>query len=243
MVKALGYIRVSTDIQVEEGSSLITQREEIATYCRDHSIDLVTVYEDAGISGAKLFERAGLMELIDRLEREHIDFLLVSKMDRLSRDAEARGWINFEMQRRGIKTKVLSLVASENMEGKDGFTKMMNAMIAYIAEIERERITQRLSAGRTHKRKQGGFAGGRAPLGYISEKGSKRLHVNADKVETVRRLFALREEGGTLQAVADRLNHEGYTTQNDKRFTQMQVKRALEREDLYRGKLDADPIL
>lgn len=243
MTKAVGYIRVSTDIQVEEGSSLITQREEIVDHCKQQGIELVAVYEDAGISGAKLFERAGLMTLIDRLEHEHIDLLIVPKMDRLARNTEARGWINFEMKRRGIKTQILSLVASENQGGKDAIADMINDIISHIAAIERERITQRLSAGRAHKRKQGGFAGGRAPLGYVAEKGSKRLHINADKVDTIRRLFALRAEGLTLQGVADRLNDEGHTTQDGKHFTQMQVKRALDREDLYRGNLEADPIL
>lgn len=243
MIKAVGYVRVSTDLQVEEGFGLDIQRQEIIDHCVANGIHLVATYEDAAISGAKLFERTGLMSLIDRLEREHIDYLIVAKVDRLSRDAEARGWINFELKRRGIKTKVLSLVASENREGDDAISRMMNSMIAYIAEIERERIAQRLSAGRAHKRKQGGFAGGRAPLGYYSEKGSKRLHINDDKVDTVRRLFALKAEGLTLQAVADRLNDEGHTTQDGRHFTQMQVKRALDRADLYYGRLDAEPML
>jgi site-specific DNA recombinase len=244
MKKALGYIRVSTDLQVEEGHGLDIQRNEITAYCQANSIQLLDIYSDEGISGAKLFEREGLMQLINRLEREAIDLLIVAKVDRLSRDAEARGWINFEMKRRGIKTKIVSLVESENREGEDAITRMMNSMIAYIAEIERERIAQRLSAGREHKRKQGGFAGGRAPLGYKSEKGSKKLHLNPDKAPTVRRIFDLRQQHDlTYAQIAEWLNAEGHTTQDGAVFTPMQVKRTLDREGLYRGEMEAPTIL
>jgi DNA invertase Pin-like site-specific DNA recombinase len=54
--KAVGYIRVSTYGQMKEGYSLTYQREEIESYCKGNSIELVGIYEDQGQSGATVDE-------------------------------------------------------------------------------------------------------------------------------------------------------------------------------------------
>lgn len=62
MTKAVGYIRVSTQGQVRDGYSLTYQRNEIMRYCADNGIELVTIYEDKGISGAKVDENGLTVE-------------------------------------------------------------------------------------------------------------------------------------------------------------------------------------
>lgn len=236
MVKVVGYIRVSTAEQIGEGKfGLPVQREEIERYCSDNGYELLRIYSDEGVSGS-LIERPGLNAM---LSADDYDRVIVAKYDRLSRDLYGHLFIEKDLKVKGVELESVR----EPFGGDSDEMVYMRQMMAAFAEFEKKRIAQRLSAARERKRKQGGFAGGRAPLGYSAEKGSKRLHINADKVDTVRRLFALRAEGLTLQAVADRLNDEGHTTQDGKHFTQMQVKRALDREDLYRGNLEADPIL
>jgi DNA invertase Pin-like site-specific DNA recombinase len=54
MTRAVGYIRVSTQGQVRDGYSLAYQREEIMRYCGENAIELIAIYEDKGISGAKV---------------------------------------------------------------------------------------------------------------------------------------------------------------------------------------------
>lgn len=56
MTRAVGYIRVSTQGQVRDGYSLVYQRDEIMRYCADNGIELIQIYEDKGISGAKVDE-------------------------------------------------------------------------------------------------------------------------------------------------------------------------------------------
>ena len=51
MAKAIGYTRVSTDEQVKHGSSLGIQNKDIAEYCKTNNIELVEMFEDAGVSG------------------------------------------------------------------------------------------------------------------------------------------------------------------------------------------------
>ncbi|KMJ58087.1 hypothetical protein AB685_14875 [Bacillus sp. LL01] len=237
MIKVVGYIRVSTNEQASaDRYGLPVQRDEVARYCHDHGYELIDIYADEGVSGSTL-DRPGLNRLL--LELKDIAKVIVPKYDRISRDLYGQLFIEKELTVKGVSLESVR----EPFNGSTPEMALMRQMMGAFAEFEKQRISQRLATARAYKRKQGGFAGGRAPLGYTAQKGSKRLHINDAKAATVRRLFALKDEGLTLQAVADRLNDEGYTTQNGKSFTQMQVKRALERADLYYGKLEADPIL
>jgi DNA invertase Pin-like site-specific DNA recombinase len=43
-MKAIGYIRVSTETQVREGQGLAVQKGEIKKYCKAHKLDLVKIY-------------------------------------------------------------------------------------------------------------------------------------------------------------------------------------------------------
>ena len=56
-MKVTGYIRVSTETQVREGQGLRIQRDLIKKYCKTHKLDLIRIYEDKGISGAKADEK------------------------------------------------------------------------------------------------------------------------------------------------------------------------------------------
>ena len=56
MKQAIGYIRVSTEKQANEGVSLEAQEAKIVTWCKANGYELVKVYVDAGISGAGIPE-------------------------------------------------------------------------------------------------------------------------------------------------------------------------------------------
>lgn len=68
--RVVGYVRVSTQGQVKDGYSLAYQSEEIERYCARHNLELLDIYKDEGISGAKVdedeltIEREGLQDAI-----------------------------------------------------------------------------------------------------------------------------------------------------------------------------------
>lgn len=65
--RAIGYIRVSTDMQTMDGLSLDAQQAAIQQYCAAHGYKLVKVCRDV-ISGAK-DQRQGLQDALSNLER------------------------------------------------------------------------------------------------------------------------------------------------------------------------------
>ena len=80
--RAVGYVRVSTDMQAAEGMSLDAQRSAIASYCAMMGIKLVKLCQDV-MSGGKDV-RPGLADALRTLQGS-ADVLIVLKFDRLSR--------------------------------------------------------------------------------------------------------------------------------------------------------------
>lgn len=63
------------------------------------------------------------------------------------------------------------------------------------------------------------------------------MFIDEQKASTVQRLFQLKEQYPvwSLSALAEKLNEEGFTTEQGKRFTKVQVKRILDRKAFYQG--------
>src|SRR5882762_10357465 len=64
-LRAAQYVRMSTDYQ---RYSIENQAAVIATYSRLHDLSIVKTYRDAGASGLRLKNRAGLKALLDDVE-------------------------------------------------------------------------------------------------------------------------------------------------------------------------------
>lgn len=232
-MKVAGYIRVSTENQAgEDRYGLPTQKADIKAYAKREGHEIVAWFSDEGISGGTM-DRPALHDMMHRGAAGEFQGMLVAKMDRLSRDLMAQLWIEKELLRSGIE--IISV--SEPFRGQDPANVLFRQIIGAFAQFEKARITERMSGGRKQKASRGGYAGGSAALGYRAVRGNKSLQVDPAKAETVKRVFTIRREwpDAPLREIADILNAEGHRTAQDKAFTAMQVKRVLDRVDLYRG--------
>ncbi len=232
-MKAAAYLRVSTAAQTgDDRFGIPAQEEAIKSYAAGKGVEVVAWYKDEGISGATL-DRPGLQELLTDASARAFDTLLVAKMDRVARDLFAALFIEKEL----LLSDVEIISVSEPVSGRDPMNTAFRQMMGVFAELEKSMITARMTGGRKQKARGGGYAGGGAAIGYTAKRGGKTLQLDRDKALTVKRVFDLREErpGWTLQQLADRLNKEGHTTAQGKRFKPMQVKRILDRQGLYSG--------
>jgi len=84
-MKAAGYIRVSSEMQIETGHSLDAQRFMIKEYVRSKGWMLSEVFCDPGLSGS-LSNRPALQELMARAEQHEFDVVIVHAIDRFYRD-------------------------------------------------------------------------------------------------------------------------------------------------------------
>jgi len=83
-MKTLGYIRVSTSEQAEEGLSLDNQRARVEAFCKAKGWELMDIIADEGAS-AKDLNRPGIQELLRRVQAGSVDAVVVYKLDRLTR--------------------------------------------------------------------------------------------------------------------------------------------------------------
>lgn len=213
---------------------LETQRDTIIKYCTANDLGLVQIYEDPAFSGSlPPLERPGLHALLEALKAGDIQQVVVTRLDRLARDTMLSLWLLKEIKKLGAE--LVSIAEPGRWE--DPTQKLLLTMVAAFAEFEKSLIASRLSSGRKTKARQGGYAGGKAPIGYKAERGGKALTLDEEKASTVRRVFELHDAKpeASLKKIADMLNAEGYTTKEGKPFHPMQVKRILDRQALYEG--------
>lgn len=242
MKKVFGYIRVSTQNQVREGYSLSYQREEIKRYCNANNLELLHIYEDAGISGAKVDEdgltvdREGLQQLLCDLSQNSITSLIVLNTSRIWRSDMVKVLIHRELKKHEVDIDSIEQ-PSYSINANDPNDFLVNGMLELLDQYQRLEITLKLGRGRNRKAKQGGYAGGGAMFGYTAQRGKKCLKVNETQADTVRRVFEIKESNSewSLSRIADRLNAEGYKTAMNKSFTKVQVKRILDRKAFYSG--------
>jgi site-specific DNA recombinase len=203
-------------------------------YCTANGLELVDIYEDPAFSGSlPPLERPGLHLLLETLKAGNINHVIVTRLDRLARDTMLSLWLMKEIKKMGAE--LVSIAEPGRWE--DPTQKLLLTMVAAFAEFEKSLISSRLSSGRKTKARNGGYAGGKAPIGYKAERGNKALILDDVKASTVRRVFELREAmpEASLQKIADILNAEGLTTKECKPFHPMQVKRTLDRKAFYEG--------
>ena len=225
---------MSTENQNGEDSfGLETQRNAIMKYCNDKGLELGQIYEDPALSGSlEALERPGLRGVLEAVQEG--DKVIVARLDRIARDARLSLCVEFEIRRAGAE--LISI--SEPYRWEDPTQKLLLNIIVCFGEFEKSLITSRLSSGRKTKARQGGYAGGKAPIGYTAERGHKALILDEEKASTVRRVFELRDAkpDASLQKLADLLNSEGFTTKENSPFHAMQVKRVLDRRGIYEGR-------
>jgi len=242
MMNVIGYVRVSTQGQAKDGYSLAYQQDEIHAFCKEQGWNLLQVYCDEGISGAKVDEdafevdREGFQDMLVTLSSTRVDYVLVLNTSRLWRSDIVKVLVQREFKKHGVDVRSIEQ-PMYSIHKKDPNDFLINGLMELLDQYQRLEIAMKLGRGRNQKAQQGGYAGGRATFGYTASKGQKVLQIDQKQAETVRRIFTIRELNPTwsLAQIAFQLNVEGYRTTQGKSFTKVQVKRILDREDFYKG--------
>ena len=144
-MKAALYARVSTTDQEPEN-----QLVELRRYVRARSWDAAVEFVDHGVSGTK-DRRPALDRLIRDARRRRIDVLICWRLDRLGRNLKHLVTLLDELQAVGVAFVSLG-------EGIDCTTpagRLQLHILAALAEFERARIAERVTAGLARAKRQG----------------------------------------------------------------------------------------
>jgi site-specific DNA recombinase len=74
-MKVIGYVRVSTEEQSQQGVSLSNQEQKIRAYCTAKDWEMITVIRDEGCSGKDL-NRPGVQEIIKGCRKRTFDVVV-----------------------------------------------------------------------------------------------------------------------------------------------------------------------
>jgi len=199
MLKAIGYLRVSTQGQVDDGISLDAQRAKIQAWCEVNDYELTDIFMDEGVSGKSTTHREGV--------RSALDALVVYSMSRLTRSTK-----DMLIMAEGLEKRGVDLVSiCEKIDTTSASGRMIFRILAVLGEFERDLVSERTRSALQYKKAQGERVGNIA-YGYQLEADGKTLVENTDEQRALTLIGQLRETGYSLRAIATRLNQDGMTT-------------------------------
>jgi site-specific DNA recombinase len=220
-MKTVGYVRVSTDRQADQGVSLEAQESKIRAMAIVRGGEVDEVIVDGGES-AKDLNRPGVQRLLALVDSGKVDAVIVAKLDRLTRSVkDLCGFLElFE------KRKVALISVAESLDTGSAAGRLVITIMGAVSQWEREAIGERTRDALQHKRSQGRRVGNIAFGCRLADDGE---HLEADPAEqaAVAEIHRLRTEGTTLRGIATALNHRAYRTRRGTPWRLESVARVL----------------
>ena len=208
-IRAAIYTRVSTEEGLDqEFNSLDAQRDACMAFIKSQEgqgwIAIEPSYDDGGFTGANL-KRPALSALMKQIELGSIDCVVTYKVDRLSRSL-----LDFvKLMEVFDKHDVAYVSVTQQINSSTSMGRLLFNLLLSFAEFEREQIAERTRDKMRAAKRRGKWIGGWPPLGYDLDLKEKRLVINSAEASTVREIFRLYLDQGSLTATLHILNEEG----------------------------------
>ena len=219
-MKAIGYVRVSTDAQVERGVSLEMQEEKLRAYASLLDLNLIEIIHDDGISAKSVGKRPGMQRALKMLTTGEVRHLVIFKLDRAFRNAREALEVAEMLQKNGFGLHS----ATERIDTTSSHGKLFYTMLAAMAEWERNVISERTAAALQSKKLRGERVG-EIPFGYALDTDGVHLMPDAQEQRIIARIRELKGRGHSFRQIAAELNRDGYTTKKGAAWTHRQVSR------------------
>ena len=230
---AVGYIRVSTDMQAVDGLSLDAQRHAIQAYCSINGLKIIKICQDVE-SGGKA-DRPGLADALS----VKADVVVVLKFDRVSRSIK-----HFcEMYEDHFADGSKELVAiRESIRLDSALGRALVSILLVFAQMEREATGERTREAISHIRRSG-YHFGKIPYGYktVPAPDNPRYRILVEdeaEQKILARVKALVESGRGIIEISALLNEEQVEPPQGQQWT----KSLLYNLKLRRGWHKAKPV-
>ena len=204
------YTRKSTDEGLEQDfNSLHAQREACEAYVKSQRHEgwraIPDAFDDGGFSGGTI-ERPALSQLLDLVQSGNVDVIVVYKVDRLTRSLADFAKIVelFDTH----KVSFVSVTQQFNTTSSMG-RLTLNVLLSF-AQFEREVGAERIRDKIAASKKRGIWMGGLVPLGYDVR--DRNLIVNPTETATVRKIYSLYLELGTVKKLKTEMDRIGLVT-------------------------------
>jgi putative DNA-invertase from lambdoid prophage Rac len=203
--RTFGYCRVSTNHQATEGHSLPDQKSRIAGYCQAHGLPVPTeLFIDPGISGTVSLQKreAGTRMLAQVRKGDHI---IVTRGDRIFRSARNALEIAELLRDTGVE---LHLMDMGGPVLHSSVSRLVFGILMMVANMESERIGERVASVKEHLRNQGKYLGGAMAVGYTKDVNNS-LTMSRDWRKHLATMRALSDKGKSTREIAATMKERG----------------------------------
>ena len=183
-MKVAIYARVSTK---DKGQDVKNQLEQLRAYCERQGWHIVNEYIDQ--RSGKNGDREQFQRMMDHSYQGQFDLVLFWSLDRFSREGVLETLQH--LKRLTSHNVAFKSFTEQYLDGTGVFRDAIIGILAALAHQERVRLSERVVAGLERARKQGRVGG--------------RPKVRRDRDKDATRIRQLREEGESLQGIADEL--------------------------------------
>jgi len=216
--QAIGYARVSTRDQADNGHSLEAQQAKIEAYATLHDLQLMGVAIDDGYSGKDL-DRPGIEKVLGMIRRRAVDVVIVAKLDRITRSVRDLGDLIERFDASGIQFASVA----DNIDTNTAAGRLVLNVMASVAQWEREVIGERTSDALAHMRANGRRVSRFAPYGYrLTADGA--VEPDAHEQEAVVMIRQLRANGMKLDKIGAELEAQGFHARNGQRLSAKTIR-------------------
>lgn len=210
-VRTALYLRVSSEMQKEQGTSIPSQRRELRQYAATQNWEVVAEYVDEAES-AKTDDRPQFQKMIaDALSsRRPFDQILVYSLDRFARNRYDAAAYRQQLKKVGVRLTSFTEKLEDTPEGR-----LMEAVVEGFAQYYSDRLGALTKRGQKEVALRGFLSGGSAPFGYRAVKkpdGSRErtaLEPHPVYAPVVQQIFAMRAQGVCRRDIAEWLDNRG----------------------------------
>jgi DNA invertase Pin-like site-specific DNA recombinase len=220
----IGYIRVSTDRQAEQGVSLEAQDAKVRAMATVQGAKLDEVIVDGGES-AKSLNRPGLQRLLLLVKSGKVRSVIIAKLDRLTRSVKDL----CDLLELFDKKNVALVSVAESLDTASAAGRLVITIMGAVSQWEREAIGERTRDALRHK-KSNGECVGNIGYGYQLAKDGKHLEPEPKEQVVVAAIRRLRKRGQSLRGIAATLNRQGHRTRRGTEWRLESVNRIVLRE-------------
>ena len=214
LMRAVGYIRVSTTKQAEEGVSLDAQRSKIRAYAELYDLELVTVLADEGKSGGKL-DRPELQHALGMLKDGKADALVIFRLDRLTRSVKDLAYL---LDNYFASGKWTLLSVTEQWNTKTAAGRLVMNIVGVINQWFREDIAEKTSEAMRYKAERREYTGGGVPYGWALSEDGVQLDPVPEEQKVIATSRGLRRKGMSFRSIGTELEARGKLPRNGSRW-------------------------
>lgn len=207
MVRVIAYIRVSTDRQATDGTSLTTQRRRVVEHVAAKGYRLVKQFVEEGES-AKTDNRPVLREMLAYCQKEqgNIDLLVIPKIDRFARYTEDYHHLKRQLRELGIRVESIDERFDDSPAGR-----FLESMLAATAQFDNDVRSERTYNGMKEAVSQGRWVF-KAPFGFRNTRayGKATIEPDPDTAHLVVEIFERVAKGtSSIPEIGDWLSAQG----------------------------------